>query len=270
MTRSHIDDWFGGFIANHMIRNPRSDWPVAGSEEARILFGPYKKAFEDADVESGLAKQASYDLARTPPRGKSEHLPALLKRISELKQADHDATYRPDLDSRDCRECLGSGWAIRYVHADLAARARTPDGRPRYPVGARLAIPCDCATGQSMQVSLAVLGKPLPARLSDYASFRDDWRGKYRHRPGNWDEDRGEPVEGPESIRTPAELNAYCADLSAEKRVPRREAARLDLDGAIPDPVIENARAPAITLEEWGAVPEDLAIPEDDAVSGWF
>ena len=77
----YVEQWLPGFLARHRMRYRPFDWPEAGTEEAAVYARMWLRAFIDKDVTESEADEASESLATSPPRFRSDHVPAVIRAI---------------------------------------------------------------------------------------------------------------------------------------------------------------------------------------------
>ena len=111
--------WFKAFVAEHQSRFPRSDWP-AEKEERLAFFRPWKNALAKSRATGDMAEQASLRLAENPPRFLSDHLPALLKHIGDIRRersgesGEYEDRAAAEAASANCM-CGGGGLVSRQI-----------------------------------------------------------------------------------------------------------------------------------------------------------
>jgi hypothetical protein len=86
-TIDRIDEWFYEFVADHIARHPRSDWPNGDFEQFRAFFGPWKATFVRLHIDREQADNASRMMTAESPLYLVEHLPALV-RMTGKQHAD--------------------------------------------------------------------------------------------------------------------------------------------------------------------------------------
>lgn len=268
-----VDDWFGLFIATHMMRFPREDWPEEMSEEASNFFGAWRHQFIIKGLTEDVATKASLDLAGDPPRWLADHLPAILKAGAEVRrQAEPQTSAESPLEdarmaSRDCPDCLGNGSAVRYVHPEILGKLKTSAGNP-VPIGGSVSIPCSCPLGRHVARGLAPEGRQPVPTVDRYPSLRrweapwgspssDGLDNQFRYRPSEWDAALECPRLTP--IHDLATLKAITTSVKDHSVALERRSQLAAMD-----------RAPASEVAPEAKPGRPLTIPEDNAVEGWF
>jgi hypothetical protein len=271
-----VDDWIGSFLARHMGRCPRSDWPREGSGgEITEAFGGFLQAWRHTFVTRGVEERwadlASLDLAGAPPRYLGDHLPAVVKlaidyRVRDNAGAASGSVEEARLASKGCPRCGGSGLVSARVHAAGAFRTA---GGVALPAGSTFGATCPCPMGEAIQRADAALPAdkrsrlpragelpmaclPLPAEESDAPPNRDDALGWLRSLVAASRERGGTNRRPPPRERQ-------------EEALAARES-RPDLDAPVDDPILAKERAPTPPV-----VPVEREIPTlPEEVPGWF
>ena len=80
-----VDDWLVNFLERHAKRYRPFDWPTLDTDEGILFLEVWSRALRDANVNEADADEASIRLGSEPPRYRSDHLPAVLKAVREIR-----------------------------------------------------------------------------------------------------------------------------------------------------------------------------------------
>ena len=144
-----VSNWLLGFIDRYRAVIAPQDWPT-GQEPDALRY--YLRAWVTAlscqtpKVTEAEADAALERLVLDPPRFRSEHIPAFVKAVHELRRETLAAAASPTAGpseaerearrrSRDCPECHGSGWAKRRWRWHSIPRPSLVDLFCRCPAG---------------------------------------------------------------------------------------------------------------------------------------
>lgn len=201
-----VEDWFGPWLANHLLLHSQAKLPEHDSEEATAVYAAWMAAFKARGLhDHDVASEASSRLLATKHYPK-DHLAELID-LATLIYAERRAAQGGVIDSMaaaraaslECRDCGGSGFATRYLHHDAG---------PNRPRGVGMAYYCVCPAGRYVKRRHSEAPEPENrVRCEDLAQhpelqLRDvPWSNlpdnKFRHRPSHWDESTGAPIVGP-------------------------------------------------------------------------
>jgi hypothetical protein len=202
-----VKDWFHDFLADHMKRFPRADWPRPA--ENPQFYSAIKSVFVRHGVTEAVALGASERLAEDPPAHLNDHLPALLKHAREIFKEQAAAGTGQPTDSREaahlaskgCDDCGGDGLAHRYRHQGE---------RP----GQTVVCYCLCPYGRWVEETHRRHSPDVRKRivdLRDYpwlqigpVSWKDEHDNKFRYPPEIWDSYHERPLPPAESLRVMA------------------------------------------------------------------
>lgn len=81
-----VDDWLVNFLERHAKRYRPFDWPELWSDEGILFIEVWSRAFRREGVTEADADEASVNLGANPPRYRSDHLPAVLKAVREVRE----------------------------------------------------------------------------------------------------------------------------------------------------------------------------------------
>lgn len=81
-----VDDWLFDFLERHRKRYRPFDWPEPGSDEDLLFAEVWSHAFRRDGVAEREADDASIALGPTPPRYRSDHLPAILRAVRQGRE----------------------------------------------------------------------------------------------------------------------------------------------------------------------------------------
>ena len=195
-----VKDWILGFLKRYKAILAPSDWPTGENpDELRFYLGAWVTALgrQFPKVAEAEADAALERLVLDPPRFRSEHIPAFIQAIHELRRqaqttamltagpSQAECTARDQ--SRDCPECMGSGWARRRVKWHSAPRPFLLDLFCRCPLG-RWRIMLDVARHRSFD--------DLQARPDLWHPDRDHPTWSSRPLPPEVDVDAGDEARG--------------------------------------------------------------------------
>jgi len=81
-----IEEWFGRFIAKHMRRFPRADWPADETDAYWEMFQPWVNRFHEYRVSEFEAEAASLRMdSAGSPRNRGKHLGNLLELVHQAR-----------------------------------------------------------------------------------------------------------------------------------------------------------------------------------------
>jgi hypothetical protein len=286
-----VEEWLPGFLIQHTKIHHGFSWPALGSDEFVTMAKVWQYQFVTHGITLEVAQEASLGLAGIEHR-QVDHLPIMIRVAREIMQRVSQGTMPPiapdplrdaTLASIDCRDCGGSGWAIRYIHSDIHGKLNNARGSP-VAIGSSVGIPCGCELGR-----LIAQGTGHRLTVDQYPSLRLQavtWSSqldcKYRYRPGQWDDAANQPIM-PVEINSLDDLKQLVARLAGERRIapepsgavggtiypPDRRESRHEASRALPrdtnDPIIEaelnRTSDPPLAPRD---PPQDFRVPEDD------
>jgi hypothetical protein len=245
-----VRDWFGDFMAALIQRTGRTDFPEIGTE--------YWTDFERNLVEIGAlwphADRAISLLCECPKVYLDNVRPLIVASIKKLYAQDQaggpaapGSAEAARLASRDCPDCLGSGGAPRFVHAEIHGKVKTFGGRVA-PIGARVIYPCSCPMGRVMALGLRQPGQQgIPLCVDQYPSLRrlpvewarclDGLDCQYRYNPDEWNTLDGRPLPLEFEIETVEDLRRLIASGKAVRRLARVPHEARSIDETFPPEV---------------------------------
>lgn len=86
MNNASVSDWLCSFVVRHRKRYAPFDFPEPGSEDEVLFLEVWSRQFDKHGVIESEADEASISLGATPPRYRSEHLPAILKAVAAARE----------------------------------------------------------------------------------------------------------------------------------------------------------------------------------------
>lgn len=269
---SRVDDWFPSFCDALIDRSLRADWPAGGSgywddfRRELLLIG---SRWEEADVAiSRVCNQPKVFIADFRPLILAE-----IKKIQREPSAPSGVGLDPkaaEAASRDCVECRGTGMAIRFVHECILGRLKTANGSD-VPVGASVAIPCDCAFGRHLARS-GLEGGKVRSTIGEFPTLRrspfpwancpDGLDSRFRYRPRDWNDEAGRPwAYETDAIKAIPDLRALTSGMKPPKgpRIAQERSKQLSAISAMPKPA-DAVATPSRPREDASS---HLAEPED-------
>jgi hypothetical protein len=192
------------WLQTHLALFDRPDWPRPKLDDGEpnpafsACFGIWRQTLEEDDptltVDELMA--ASKMLVRTPPLFRDAHPKALMEQVKELRKKHRLAraaaaavkleaapnVFDPSLDrdtceskSRDCPECDGQGYAVRFF---LPEDAEAPERGVLY---------CRCLMGRWMHYQYSTKWPDIHARTEDLQSRPELWDQEIEAtRPDRW------------------------------------------------------------------------------------
>lgn len=247
-----VCDWFGDFMAALVQRTGRTDFPQIGTEywddfEKGLVRIGATWPHADAAI-SMLCECRKVYLDNVRPL-----IVASIRKLQAEEQAGMSSGAAPGsveaarLASRDCPDCLGSGGAPRFVHAEIHGKVKTFGGRVA-PVGARVIYPCSCPMGRVMALGLRQPGQQgIPLTVDAYPSLRrlpvewarcpDGLDSQYRYSPDEWNDIDGRPMPPEVEIETVADLRNLIASGKAVRRLARVPLTTSSIEETFPPEV---------------------------------
>ncbi len=171
-----VDSWVWEFVDRHQARHPRTDWPVD-----EVFWNGFRSALVHHGVTETVAEAASVAMMESPSPFPDQFTSAFVaavkgvwasSQVIEKGLADRDAavaSMRALFGGRDCDDCHGQGFAVRYRLASLGGR----DARGR-PLGDAVIFYCLCPLGRWVERCHREGkddAKSIRRRLPDLADF---------------------------------------------------------------------------------------------------
>lgn len=284
------EDWFDHWLADLQakLRYGAGMW-VAPTDAGFYL------AWLEAFDEVGLTEEEAYTATRRlqvdrppypdrVPKAIKDLLPEIRRSLPVAQGGIPSTREEAEKRSAGCPECSGVGIAIRYVHQDCHGHFRTARGNP-VPVGSSVSGWCgSCPMGRFLASSNAQGGKPGRTWDDDprfrvaYSPATGGHDNQYRHKPQDWDAERGMPYAPEFEVNSLDDLKRLVASLAASKRsdgpfVPAKPRTPQEWEArAVPgrayladtpadDPVIDRERSRAAPTPP---PTQEIHLPEDD------
>lgn len=164
-----VDDWFAGFLAEHLARHSGFGLPVLGSEEGVVLFASWRKVFiergiHDLDVATAASERLTGETLKYP----REHFPRLVELAIEVYKTrnaaqtngiEADSIEAARLISADCPHCSGQGMTTVY-HPQPDPVNRVPES---------VSAHCVCPAGRWIRRRIGETDAILLRRIPDLA-----------------------------------------------------------------------------------------------------
>jgi hypothetical protein len=184
-----VNTWISHFLAGHRLRFGGDDWPAQGTETNKQFVRMWIEAFKLENVEEWEADLASVRLGTLPPRFRTDHLPAVIGMVREMRKQFRptdipESQDKAATESRNCPYCSSQGagnWTgamgFVYVYHPLYYGSRvlnredTPEAI-RHPIKAIVHAHCVCALGRWMKERTP---KGLVVDLQDVLDRRSRW-----------------------------------------------------------------------------------------------
>jgi hypothetical protein len=202
---ARVSDWFTDFAIQLIERSGRGDFPELGTE----FWCDFEKSLVRIGATFAQADAASSSVCDLPDVFPSQYRGLVVQAVQAIQAREAVAArgvpagsrQEAEIASRECPECLGSGWSTRFIHAEVVGRMRAAGGND-LPAGCSVASACgSCQLGRFQAAANSTPERPCRT-WADSPEFRfgpvpwsDRPDNRYAHRPESWDHRHDRPLE---------------------------------------------------------------------------